>query len=278
MTTKATKAPPAKTQVARKASTSSNGLVPVSEDVMSVFAEHAGAGLGNAQARDFALPFINLLQKMSPALDEVEGAEAGMFMNTVTHELSESIRVIPVDYEKVYNEWIPRDEGGGFIASHKTREDAETQRRADDSTQIIDTANHYVLTEQADGSWQPAILSCTSTKLKASRQWMSRISQVVADVPGKGKLPMPSFAKIYEVVSTGPHKNDKGTYYSLQVNPIEGEDGWVRDAEIVQQALGFAASLKAGTKGADFSKAEVISAEISDDMDEEESKAGKRKF
>lgn len=257
---------------------SSKGVAPVSAEMLSIFADHAGSGLGNAQAQDFALPFLYLLQKMSPAIDEVDGAEPGMFMNTVSRELMSKLRVIPVEYEKVYNEWVPRDSGGGFVASHKTRETAEANRKDDESTQIVDTANHYVLVEQEDGSFTQAILSCTSTKLKASRQWLSRISQVMMDVPGRGKVQMPSFAKFYEVVSTGPHKNDKGTYFSIQINPIEGEDGWVQDADLVEQALNFQLSLQSGEKGADFSKSEVIVAEVEDDEDEEEVKSGKRKF
>ena len=251
---------------AKQAPRSGGAVVPVDDAVMAVFAENAGAGLGNATTQDFALPFIYLLQKMSPAVEDVEGAEPGMFMNTVTQELFDELTVIPVEYEKVYNEWIPRDEGGGFVASHKTREDAENNRKDDDSTQIVDTANHYCLVKQADGTFTPAIISCTSTKLKASRQWLSRISQVMIDIPGKGKKQAPSFAKLYTVSSTGPLKNDKGTFYSIEIKPIEGADGWVNDPEVLNQALAFRASLQAGKKGADYSQ--VVEAQVVEAGDE----------
>ena len=259
-------------------------IVPVDESLMSVFVENAGAGLGNAQASDFALPFIYLLQKLSPATDEIEGAEAGMFLNTVTRQVRDEVTIIPVDYNKCYNEWIPRDDGGGFIASHKSLAEAESNRQTGQNkkgngpkTQIVETANHYVLEQQDDGSWMPAILSMTSTKLKASRILMSRISQVVTNVPGKGQVQMPSFAKKYLVKPTGPHTNEKGTFYSIEVVPVEGEAGWVGEASIVQQAMSFATSLKAGKKGADFNKLndEVVEVELED---EEEKASGKKKF
>lgn len=260
-------------------------LVPIDDRLMAVFAENAGSGLGNAQATDFALPFIYLLQKNSPATDEIEGAEEGMFLNTVTREVYDEQIIIPVLFDKVFNEWIPRDDGGGFIASHKSKALAEANRQPGQNkkgngpkTQIVETANHYVLVEQPDGSWMPAILSLTSTKLKASRTLMSRISQVVVNVPGKGQVQMPSYAKKYRVAPTGPHTNEKGRFFSLEIIPIDGNDGWVQDPDVVQQAMSFQKSVQIGTKGADYSKMAdetVVEAELEDD---EEKQSGKKKF
>lgn len=270
--------------VVKEQAKAGGALVPIDSDLMAVFAQHAGEGLGNAQATDFALPFIYLLQKLSPAVDEIEGAEAGMFLNTVTRNVTEESIFIPVEYDKCYNEWIPRNDGGGFIASHKSKAEAESKRQAGQNkagngpkTQIVETANHYVLELQPDGSWMQAILSLTSTKLKASRTLMSRISQVTTVIPGKGTIQMPSFSKKYALRPTGPHTNDKGTFYSVEVVPIEGEEGWVGDASVVQQAISFAKSLKAGAKGADFNKLneEVVEVELED---EEEKTSGKKKF
>lgn len=277
------------TAVTKPQATSGGAIVPVSEELLNTFAEHAGAGLGNAQATDFALPFIYLLQKQSPALDTIEGAEAGMFLNTVTQRVSETCRIIPVEYDKCFNEWVPRDAGGGFVATHRTMRDAEANKREDlpagrgkpaVSTQIVETANHYVLEEQPDGSWMQCILSLTSTKLKASRQLLSRIMQVTAVVPGKGRIQMPSFSKIYELRPTGPHTNEKGTFYSVEIVPVEGEEGWVQDPAVVEQAVNFQHSLKAGLRGADFSKLDetVVQGTEEDDLDEEERQSGKRKY
>lgn len=262
---------------------SGGAIVPIDDNLMAVFAEHAGEGTGNAQATDYALPFIYLLQKLSPATDEIEGAEAGMFLNTVTRNVTEETTVIQVDYNKCYNEWIPRDDGGGFIASHKSLAEAEQNRQPGQNkkgngpkTQIVETANHYVLELQPDGSWMQAILSLTSTKLKASRTLMSRIAQVTVQVPGKGTIQMPSYAKKYLVKPTGPHENEKGKFYAIEIVPVEGKEGWVADPAVVQQAMAFARSLKAGAKGADFNK--LNEEVVVEQEDEEEKASGKKKF
>lgn len=223
-------------------------------EMSDLFAQHAGEGLERAGLRDFALPFIQVLQKMSPQVDEgddayVDGAKAGMFLNTVTNELFDELTVIPCDFHKVYNEWVPRDEGGGFVGSHATQDAADQAKR--DDTQIVETANHYVLVETENG-WQPAILSLTSTKLKASRNWNSQIAQRTMDTP-RGRKMAPSFACKYTVKSIG-EENDKGKYYTIGVSPVEGPDGWVNDVELFNQALGFREQLKAGIAKTEFGK------------------------
>ena len=64
---------------------------------------------------DLALPFLKLLQSGSDETKKkhakyVEGAEAGMFYNTVTKKLydgEKGIEVIPVFYKMTYPEWAP---------------------------------------------------------------------------------------------------------------------------------------------------------------------------
>lgn len=237
----------------------------VDDETLADLLDDAGAGLENATASDYALAFVHLLQKMSPQVDKadpkyIEGAEPGMFINSVTQELFEELKVIPVDFSKVYIEWIPRDQGGGFVASYGTKADAEANCEA--GHQIVDTANHFILLwSNQDETWTPAILSLTSTKLKASRNWVSKMSMVTIAAGGNRRVVAPTYAKYYKVMPDGPMKNEHGTFYVIKVDAVEGEDGWVKDAELRNQAKNFRASLKAGTKGADFSKAEVVEAE-----------------
>ncbi len=237
-------------------------------DTMAVFAQHAGAGFENATMRDYALPFLYLLQSGSPQVKKkdatyVEGAEDGKFINTVTNEVFDELIVIPVDFEKVFNEWVPRDAGGGFVATYKDKGEAELNKRED--TQIVDTANHYVLAQSEDGSWNQAILSLTSTKLKASRNWMSKMSQRMLTLDGGQKKAAPTFSSIYRVTAV-PAKNDKGSFYTVEVKVIEGPDGWVTDMDVVNQALEFRAGLQAGKVKTDYTKAgDVVDAEVTDE-------------
>ena len=85
------------------------------------FVQDSGMGLENIDKGDLALPFLKLLQSGSDETKKkhakyVEGAEAGMFYNTVTKKLyngEKGIEIIPVFYRMTYPEWAPfeRKEG-----------------------------------------------------------------------------------------------------------------------------------------------------------------------
>lgn len=244
-------------------------VTTVDDEMLADLLQDAGAGLEGASAADYALPFIYLLQKMSPQVDKdqpekfLEGAEPGKFMNTVTRELFDELEVIPVHFEKKYIEWIKRDDGGGFVASYDTRADAE--KNCQEGHQIVDTANHYVLLKSADGTWNNAIVSMTSTKLKASRNWLSKMSMVTLPGP-HGKVVAPTYARRYIISKDGPMKNEHGTFFVVKVDAVEGEDGWVKEPALREMAKNFRAALQAGTKGADYSRVNetVVEAEIAE--------------
>lgn len=247
----------------------SSALAGLDDDLLSDLQGDIGAGLEKATQQDYALPFFYLMQKMSPQVDEadakyIEGAKPGMFLNTVTQELHDKLRVIPVDFEKVYIEWIPRDQGGGFVAQYKTKQDAEAN--CGEGHQIVDTANHYVLVQGADGEWSMGIFSMTSTKLKASRKWVSMMGMVTIPVPGGGKKTAPTYARYYDILPDGPMKNENGTYYTVKVQAVEGEEGWVKDASLREMAKDFRAALQSGAKGADYqATAEAVVEDLEDD-------------
>ena len=94
-------------------------LIPFDDNLLS-----EGTGLEEASADDYAIPFLRVLQSMSPQLKKsdgkyIQGAEEGMFFNTVTESIydgTEGVSIIPCAYKKKYIEWIPREKGGGFVS------------------------------------------------------------------------------------------------------------------------------------------------------------------
>ena len=114
MATKAAKETP-KTEVA----TVSNSL-PATMDA-SMLAADAGLGRESMSITDMALPYLLILQSLSPQVKKsspqrVDGAEEGDIFNTVTQELfasEDGINVIPCAFQKAWVEWAPRDSGGG---------------------------------------------------------------------------------------------------------------------------------------------------------------------
>ena len=104
------------TEVAEKKSTA---VAAYDDSLLS-----AGTGLEEATTEDYAIPFIRLLQPMSPQLNKnsgnyIEGASAGDLINTVSGEVydgDKGISVVPCAYSKkyiclLYTSPSPRDRG-----------------------------------------------------------------------------------------------------------------------------------------------------------------------
>lgn len=230
----------------------------VSQAMFDAMALQSGAGLENITRDDIALPFLGVLQKMSKAVDEedtghVDGAKAGMIINTVTREIFDSgLEIVPVFFEKKWVEWIPRNKGGGWVATWDSKEEAEKGRRADGGTEIIDTNNHYVLFRNKAGEWEAAILSCTSKKLKASRMWNAAQGRVTIPVGNEKRL-APSWSRRY-ILKTVSEKNDKGTYFTIVIDPVHPfEDGWV-DMATFEVGSEFYRQVKSGAKKATYTQ------------------------
>ena len=76
----------------------------------------SGRGLQNVSNDTMATPRIKILMQLSPELEEIEGAKAGMIYNTVTQELyksDEGLRVVPCYFQLQYVEWADRGQGSG---------------------------------------------------------------------------------------------------------------------------------------------------------------------
>ena len=84
----------------------------------------AGQGTENLDSGGSSLPFIKILQDLSPQLkaqkDEyIEGSKAGDLMFAKTQDIiDQPARIIPCYTKSIYTEWIPRARGGGFVGNH----------------------------------------------------------------------------------------------------------------------------------------------------------------
>ena len=80
------------------------------------FEQDAGQGLEGADKDSFAIPYLVVLQPMSPPVAEgtLEGAKPGLFLNSVTQELLTEIDLVPVAFQRRFLLWAPRKLGGGF--------------------------------------------------------------------------------------------------------------------------------------------------------------------
>lgn len=193
------------------------------------FEADANKGLENTDKDSFAIPFLLLLQSNSPQIETVEGAKAGMFLNSVTNELMKEVLVIPCAFERKFLRWAPREDGGGFKGSFSADDVLtgkiegitydEDNRMTLDGDLLADTRLHYALVTPKDKtSWQPALISMKSTQIKKSRRWLSRIAGIeMTRADGSGTYNPPSFSHIYSIGSV-KEENNEGTWWGFSID------------------------------------------------------------
>lgn len=196
--------------------------------------EDMGAGMESARTEDYSLPFIQILQQLSPHVNKrkaeyVEGAEAGMFLNTVTNELWDGeggIIVVPVYYTRNHIEWVTRENGGGFVKdwgddpsvlANITR-DTQGRDILPNGNQMVVTATRYVLVvNESTGQFSQAVITMSSTQFKASNKWNTLISMLRVPRPdGQGTFNPASFYMSYKAVSV-PQENDQGSWFGWKI-------------------------------------------------------------
>jgi len=245
-----------------------------SNAALELLEQHSGSGLEKVTREDTSIPFIGVLQDLSPQVKKSEpkyvpGAEVGQLFDFSTNKFFDGqigLVVIPIFFEKVYNVWKNRKAGGGFLGSFKTRADAE--KRADEAADpskgdkripreqidIVDTGLHFVRYQVPEtGRFRTAVLSCKSTALKASRAWilqMQTLEVPSARNPGKFFNP-PSWGTLYSLTTKTERKNEN-TYYNFGTEFI----GLVTDNEVLQEAAAAYKALAGGELTVDFTKDE----------------------
>lgn len=196
------------------------------------YGEDAGEGFLHG-AGDMTMPFLAVLQTNSPQLQEIDGAKAGQIFNTVTREVSNSAVVLPVHKRIAYVEWVPRDNGGGFVAVHEPNSKAVTDAIAANggkrfgkipigSNELVETHEVYCLLLD-DAGEEPigfALIAFTSTKIKASKAWYTSMQMLLGPKGPDGlRRPPPTFA-VKTRLKTKPDKNKKGqNFFNVVLTP-----------------------------------------------------------
>lgn len=221
--------------------------------IASAFEEDASSSFAGMNQDDFALPFLRLLTNTSPEVGEVEGALPGMIYNSVTGQLfdgKKGITVVPCAYVRQYIEWAPRGSGSGApihiypatsdILSRTHREPGENKDYLDNGNYIENTANHYVMVVDADGTPSPALIVMKSTQLKKSRKWNSMMQSVKIQ-GSNGLFTPPMYSQMYRL-TTVAESNDKGKWFGWEVERI----GTIEDASIYAACKAFSQSVSSG--------------------------------
>ena len=212
----------------------------------------AHAGFENVNTTSLALPILKLLQNGSGEAQKrnqnyVEGAEPGMFLNTVTKKLydgAKGIEVIPCHYKLEYQEWADFGTGSGrpeniYDANSdilsKTKNEMGKDR-LENGNYIQTVGQHYVLIREGN-STENALISMSSSQGKVSRKWNSMMMSITLD--GKnGPYTPPSFSHKYKLTSV--LNSGKGNqWYGFNVTQV----GPVEEPALYERAKKFYTSL-----------------------------------
>jgi hypothetical protein len=245
----------------------------------------SNAGFEGADKDSFAIPFLQILQKMSPKVDEdhaeyIPGAKAGMLFNTVTGKLYDGktgLHIVPCAYKRTYILWGGREGDGGYKGEFSVEEvealradetklkvvdgryyvpDADGNVHEKKSDYYSDTRSHFVIViDPETGEYGTAILSLASSQIKSSKKLLTSLQQKKVNT-ARGLQTPPTFANLVKVTTAG-RSNESGSWSGIEF----ALDGLVTDKNVYAAAKEFYRTVVAGEVKADYAKADAASAQ-----------------
>ena len=235
--------------MASKKEKDENALVETKTNLPTEFSDDFESYAAQNDVRDIEsdeviTPRIVILQGASPQVkkssaDYVKGAEEGHIFNTGTKKVYDGgtgIVIVPCFTQRVFNEWIPKDAGGGLVRrwgdddSFKDAESGYHEEKGkwqsfevDDKgnrkvkTEIVKTADYYVLLlDEETGAFTPAVIGFSGTKYKVHRKLINDISLPdMAKKDGTGTFTPPPFARVYRL-TTIPESNNDNSWFNFR--------------------------------------------------------------
>jgi len=211
--------------------------------------EFAGQGLDDLDSSDRSVPFLKVLEKNSPEIETVDGAKAGMIIDTATLKLYETIRFVPACREHTFVEWVPIDNGGGLVASYGMGEDiakwAKTQRgkiSLRNGNDLVETFYLFgiLLPEEGDdeGEPKPVVVSFTSTRIKTYKSIVNRSDSIMLLGSGGRKFKAPWFCHVWRIGTLKKQDGNQSWFvYTAEFDSPGKDAGGARlpaDSEVVQ--------------------------------------------
>ena len=214
------------------------------------FGQDAGVGV-NMEMDDLKIPFLKLLQALSPAVQEgtdsyVEGARPGMLMNSASEELfdgAEGINLVLAFRRKSFVEWRPNR--GGFAGDHDPRSKVVLDAKAnaakayelftEEGNSLEETKSLYAIQLNEEGT--PVgylVIPFTGSKMNAWRNYFTKLDS--ARIPGTDKKVTdvaPLFAMGVKLVSKGEVNKKGEPYKNFELKPAKGN---VVDSVILDQS------------------------------------------
>lgn len=237
----------------------------------------SGAGMEGADKDSYAIPFLRVLQKLSPQCDEanaafIDGAKAGMLYNSVTGKVydgKEGVIFLPCAFQRRFLQWGARGtDNDGYHGEHTPAKVAQMREAgtivalegrlylADDkgdasekrSDRFVDTRSHFGLLVEEDGSASAVLLALSSTQIKKSKQLMSMLHSAKVKT-ADGMVTPPTWMNRIRI-TTLAESNDQGSWHGVKFTP----EGFIQEQPLYEAGKAFHESVAEGQTRADFSK------------------------
>ena len=198
----------------------------------------AGQGMENITSEDMQIPFMRILQPLSPQLIKtdskfIKGASAGDIFNTVTGQYwegDEGVTIIPCAYEMKFLEFQLRESGGGFLGEIDPNNPDIRRANRVGANEMLPSGNELVRAAQflvvaigEDGATQQMILDMKKTQMKVAKQWNTRRAGMKLMHPEKGLFTPPMWATVWNL-KTVQESNDKGSWFNYSISQLDIKD------------------------------------------------------
>ena len=123
--------------------------------------------------------------------------------NDVTKQFwdgEKGMTIVPVYQTTSYTEFVPKEQGGGYIGTvnasdprlAQTERNGSTETFRDNGNELVKSDDNYCLIVAEDGSYSPALIGMKSSSLKVSRRWKTQIALQSVKHPKTGKQVKPA--------------------------------------------------------------------------------------
>jgi hypothetical protein len=208
------------------------------------YGEDFGSGLDDVGRDEAGIPFLKILQAQSPEVQgpngKIDGAVAGMILNTGTGELLENVTIVPALRQHVFVEWRPRNQGGGIVSLHqpgtelveaaiaenaRAIEAGENSRKkagkmkygefySPDGNDLVETYYVYGVILDNDSPSGVVVIPFSSTSIAVyKKKFISRARYCMVD-DGTGRKRNPPLFAHRVIIGTGQESNDSGSWFN----------------------------------------------------------------
>lgn len=226
---------------------------PAGALVVADYADDAGRGFEGESASDFSIPFIDLLQALSPQVNADDSyLRPGMFYNKTTQKAfsgKTGFDFVVGAVQHVVVEWVPREQGGGLVETHPHNYDkflraktitgrnfgkfstAYDKERNPIGNDLVETYYLYGVVCEDGEPCGMAVMALKSTNIGPFRKYNTRINEFklrgpdgkILTKPDGTPLRIPRFAHLVKITSKQEQRT-KGVSYNFVFEPGTDND------------------------------------------------------